>query len=149
MKSGPFLLLLVLGIGLTSCQSISRQEKRIQRNPALYEKLGRSERTKVLRGEVSEGMSRDAVFLSWGRPDAVRASSRNGKGKETWLYFGSRPVHTTSFSIGTGSYHSFYNRFGCHPTYGYGYGRSVDYVPELDRSVEFVRDRVVAWERRR
>lgn len=148
MKHGISIFLL-LAISLTGCQTMSRQEKRIEKNPALYDRLGSAHRERVQRGEVTEGMSRDAVFLSWGRPDAVRAGSREGKGKETWLYFGTRPVQTTHFSMGTGGYHHFYNHFGCHPTYGYGFGQTVDYIPEVDRSVEFVNDRVVAWERRR
>ena len=116
MKLG-FSIFLLLAISLTGCQTMSRQEKRIEKNPALYDRLSSADRERVLRGEVTEGMSRDAVFLSWGRPDAVRAGSREGKGS--------------------------------HPTYGYGFGQTVDYIPEVDRSVEFVNDRVVAWERRR
>lgn len=136
---------------LAGCQTLSPVERRIDRNPAMFDRLSDHERHLVLHGEVEEGMSRDGVFLSWGRPDVVQDGSRNGKNREEWLYLGSTPVQTTSFSVGYPGYgyHPFYSAYGCHPTYGYGYGTTVDYVPHVERTVEFTNGKVIAWERRR
>lgn len=151
----PIFLLLVLCILLPGCTTMNPSEKRAQKHPELYGKLSEAERSAVLRGEIREGMSTDAVFLAWGRPDRVMSGSREGRGQERWAYFSARPV--TTVSVGYGGYgpHPFYSQFGVHPAYGYGYGPGwgfgpgIDYVPELDRSVEFRNGRVVAWERMR
>lgn len=142
------------GLILAGCETLSYSEKRIRKNPAMYERLSERDQQLVLQGEVKEGMSRDAVFLSWGRPGMVQSGSREGTGKEIWTYFGSTPVQTSTIGFGTGGYppygpSPFYSHYGCHPTYGYGYGTSVDYIPHIERTVEFANDRVIAWERRR
>lgn len=149
----PLLALLVLL--LPGCATMNPSEKRVQKYPGMFEKLSSADRSAVLRGEIREGMSTDAVFLAWGRPDRVMSGSRDGRGKERWAYFSSRPVTTVSVGYGGFGPHPFYSQFGMHPVYGYGYGPGwgfgpgVDYLPELDRTVEFTNGRVVAWERQR
>ncbi len=148
-----FLCLLTLALGLSSCATAP--EQRAKRHPELYAKLSTREREQAMRGVVAEGMSRDAVYVAWGRPDRVMSGSRDGRGRERWAYFGSMPVDT--FSVGYGGFgpHPFYSSYGVHPHYGYGYGpgwgfaSGIDYVPVLERSVEFSNGRVVAWERGR
>ena len=147
---------LLFALTLVGCESRSAAERRVDKNPALFGQLDDGEKELVLSGEVSEGMSRDAVFLAWGRPDMVRSSSRDGKGRERWGYFDSAPVQT-SVGFGVGSYgpSPFYADFGMHPRFGYGvgpgwgYGTEVDFLPYLEKSAEFVDGRVVAWERLR
>ncbi len=142
---------------LTGCQSRSAMEKRVDKNPALFGALSQNEKDLVLRGEITEGMSRDAVFLAWGRPDMVRSGSRDGQGRERWGYFDNAPVHSASIGFGVGNYsHSpFYSSFGMHPRFGYGYGpgwdygHDVDFLPYLEKSAEFENGRVVAWDRQR
>lgn len=153
----PAVASILLALTFVGCQSRSAMEKRIDKNPALFGRLSQSEKDLVLNGEITEGMSRDAVFLAWGRPDMVRSGSREGTGKERWGYFDNAPMHTTSIGIGVGSYgrSPFYSDFGMHPRFGYGYGpgwgygHDVDFLPYLEKSAEFENDRVVAWERRR
>ncbi len=149
------LLLLSFALFLTSCATNS--ERRIQRNPELYASLSKRDKDLVQRGAVAEGMSRDAVFLAWGRPGRVMSGSRSGRGRERWAYFSTAPVSNISVGYGYGGYgpHPFYSRFGVHPLYGYGYGpgwgygSGVDFVPVIDRTVEFENGKVVAWERLR
>lgn len=148
------ILLLATALFLAACAS-NPSAHRIKRHPELYAKLSEREKADAARGLVSEGMSRDAVFIAWGRPDRVMSGSRKGRGRERWAYFGSMPVST--FSVGYGTYgpHPFYTHYGVHPAFGYGYGPGwgfgpgIDYMPVVDRSVEFANDRVVAWERTR
>ena len=148
------LFLLLPAILLTACAT-NPAEQRVKKFPERFAGLSQKEKDLVLRGEVTEGMSQDAVFLAWGRPGRVMAGSRNGRGSERWAYFSTVPVST--FSVGYGGYgpHPFYSAYGVHPAYGYGYGpgwgfgNGVDYVPYIERTVEFTNGRVVAWERNR
>ncbi len=132
---------------LVSCAT-NPIDRRIQRYPGMFNTLSDSDKTKVVQGQVSEGMSTDAVFLAWGRPNRVMSGSQSGKSRERWLYFGSEPV--TSVSVGFGSYGPHH-----HHGFGYGYGGAwdmgtmVDYMPVIDRQAEFVNGRVVSWEWRR
>jgi hypothetical protein len=142
-----------LATTLNSCANRTAGERRSQKHPELYAKLPESDKALIARGEIGEGMSQDAVFLSWGRPDRVRTGSKNGRKTETWAYFGSSPVARPSIQVGVGRSRSFHSRFGVHPTFGYGtgvgwnYGTDIDFARHVEREVEFVNDRVVAWER--
>ena len=149
----PVILCLLPALLFTACAT-NPAEQRVKKYPERYAGLSSRDKDLVLRGEVAEGMSQDAVFLAWGRPGRVMAGSRNGRGSERWAWFRSAPVSAYSVGYGWGP-HPFYSAYGMHPAYGYGYGpgwgfgTGVDYVPYLDRTVEFVNGKVVAWERLR
>jgi len=140
---------------LGGCATTNPAARRVQKYPERFADLTQREKDLVLRGEVAEGMSRDAVFLAWGRPGRVMSGSRDGRGKERWAYFHTAPVSTYSVGYGAFGPHPFYTSFGVHPAYGYGFGpgwgfgSGIDYVPYLERTVEFENGRVVAWERLR
>ena len=149
--AAPFIALLITA----SCATRNPSERRIEKRPDLFERLTPREKELVAAGEIAEGMSRDAVYLAWGRPDMVRSGSRQGESSESWAYFDSVPMNTVSIGFGTGGYHSFYTDYGIHPRFGYGvgpgwsYSTGVDFVGHISRTVEFSNDRVIAWERRR
>jgi len=153
-RSALVLLCLLPAILFTACAT-NPAERRVQKFPERFAGLTDREKDLVLRGEVTEGMSQDAVFIAWGNPGRVMAGSRDGKGSERWAYFHTAPVSTYSVGYGAWGPHPFYSAYGVHPVYGYGYGpgwgfgSGVDYVPYLDRTVEFVNGKVVAWERLR
>ena len=138
---------------LPGCTTLTPAERRVDKNPDLFAKLPESEKPIVLRGDIVEGMSRDAVFLSWGRPGQVASGSRDGKNTEKWAYFSNAPVSTVSMGFGSYGSSSFYSSYGIHPEFGYstgpgwGYGSGVDYLPYPDSTIEFVDGRVVAWEK--
>lgn len=148
-------LLLAAAVLLSSCATRSAADKRIEKNPQLYEKLSSRDRELVRLGEVKEGMSQEAVFLAWGRPDRVMSGGRDGNASEKWAYFDSRPVSNFSVGVGTRGIHPFYTSFGVHPAFGYsygpgwGYGTDIDFVPHISRQVEFTNGHVTAWERTR
>ncbi|NLT71211.1 MAG: hypothetical protein GXX91_11030 [Verrucomicrobiaceae bacterium] len=151
----PALLALALcaGLLLPGCETLNPAQRRIKKNPERFARLSEKDKSLVEQGRVQEGMSRDAVFLAWGRPDRVMSGSRSGKSREKWAYFHSAPVQTTTIGFGSYMSHPFYSSYGFHPAYGYGYGpgwgmsTGVDYLPYIGSTVEFVKDRVVAWER--
>ena len=147
----PYILFPFLVLLLSSCQTGA--ENRISQNPALYKKLSTKDRALVAAGDVREGMSKDAVYLAWGRPDMVRESSTTGNISESWAYFITRPVPTSSLSYAN-VYRPFYGRYGVHPRFGYCRGigphyNSVDYVRYASKTVTFLGNYVVAWEQTR
>lgn len=144
-------------LSLASCETRSAAERRVDRHPALFTKLSSSQQTAVLDGDVREGMSRDAVYLAWGRPDVVRAGSRHGKKTEHWAWLDRQSVQVgISYGYGYGyGPHPFYHHFGVHPRYGYCFGPDwrfsdgLEFGTSIRKTVDFSGDRVVAWEERR
>src|SRR5687767_15032607 len=108
-------IVLAAVISLSNCASPI--ENRIASNPTLYEKLSPSDKALVSQGRLREGMTKESVFLAWGRPDRVAQGRSHGSSIEKWTYIGQRPVHTQTFGLGLG--------FG-HYGYGYGYGGAWD-----------------------
>ena len=110
---------------------------------AMFDKLPEAHKKLVVRGAIVEGMSRDAVFLAWGRPSRVSRGSRDGGTFERWIYTHYEPVWTHNSSIGLGYG---YGRYGCRYGGLYNDGPSVTYIPYNAAKVEFVSGRVKAWE---
>jgi hypothetical protein len=146
----------------TSCTTVPAPQKRIAKNPALYQSLGAEDRRLVSQGKIREGMTREAVLLAWGKPDRVVAGSERGKAAEIWHYTVLRPQPVGGLGIGYGfGYPTFAHpdyRMG-YPGYGYGFGwgpgfgwgnfGSVAYAEEPTAEVRFENGRVVSWQARR
>lgn len=132
---------------LAGCTTVTSPEARIAADPAVFEDLSAKHQDLARQGRVTEGMSKDAVYLAWGRPHETKESSRDGKARETWVYYGSEsiPLQTVGVGIGYGDYcHGRYGGWGG-PFYDVGYHHARrDYVAA---KVEFDKDRVVYWER--
>jgi hypothetical protein len=151
----PALLSLALfcALALPGCETLNPAQRRIKQSPELFAGLSEKEKALVDQGKIEEGMSRDAVYLAWGRPGRVMSGSRDGRGSEKWAYFHTAPVQTNSIGFGSYASHPFYSSYGIHPAYGYGYGSGwgmstgVNYQPYIGSTVEFIDGRVVAWER--
>lgn len=136
---------LVLALGLASCAS--PLQRRIASNPKLYDSLSAADRGLVNQGRIREGMTKEAVFLSWGRPDHVAAGTQKGVKTERWTYMGSQPVYGPSYGPGYGGWGwgRGWGRYG----YGYGgawdpywggyggYGPNVAYLPYKAATVDF------------
>ncbi len=115
---------------------------RIRQNPATFAKLSPTERPLVERGLLKAGMSEDAVFLAWGKPDAVRRLVRPKVVHETWIYVGTDFVPVPGYR---------YDWLGSRRGYARGYGYAVpvyDYMPvrTFDRSATFEGGRLIGWE---
>jgi hypothetical protein len=138
---------------LVSCAS--GPERRISRNPEIFQKLSSQDQQAVREGKIREGMSKQAVFLALGNPDAVADGRRSGKPIERWTYNTLKPVYVNSFgggfgrgfgggcgygigSVGCG-------RYGYGSIGGFGGGTFVDYVPYPGPSVEFINSQVSAF----
>lgn len=135
------------GLLVASCVP-STPQTRIQREPAKFEALSSKQRSLVEKGQISRGMSPDAVYLAWGRPSRVMQGSKDDRETERWDYAGSRPVYHTSFYGSYGRYGGPYHRHGYYG-YGFGLGPEVAYIPYRIASVWFIDRRVDSWERAR
>lgn len=123
----------------------SSVERRIERNPQLFQQLSAQDQQLVREQKLREGMSREAVFLALGRPDRVSTGRKNGKDFERWTYVGQQAVMTQTFGMGWGG------RWGggwCTPYYDpYFMGcPMVTYIPYEAAAVDFVNGRAVGWE---
>ena len=133
---------------LASCVP-STPQTRIQQEPQKFAALSANHQALVQQGQITRGMTQDAVYLAWNHPSGVFQGSKDGKVTERWDYAGSRPVQVTNFY---GSYGYGYGAYGHHGHYGYsgvgfGVGPEIAYIPYRIASVWFVNNRVDAWER--
>ncbi|MFT4639550.1 MAG: hypothetical protein ACI8T1_002875 [Verrucomicrobiales bacterium] len=152
MKLPSLLLSAVLTLLFVSCASNETiRQRRVDANADSYNSLSDSDRELVDQGKIREGMAKQAVFISWGRPNDIRKGSNSGVPYETWIYTDNRAHTQASLSLGYG--------FGMDPYYPYYggryYGRShlgfhpsaaTTYRPIKVGKVEFLNDKVVSWE---
>jgi hypothetical protein len=68
---------------LTNC---STPKTRISEHPELYQSLSHRDQALVSQGQIRIGMSRTAVWLSWGSPDRKIIGNMGGGLTETWVY---------------------------------------------------------------
>jgi len=124
--------------------------KRIERNPEIYNALSDKHKSLVQSGQVTEGMTKQAVFLSWGKPDRAAKGAQKGKTYERWSYTRYESVPAMSPGIGYGGAYGYGHGWG----HGYGYGYYdpvvfyeplVAYLPYEGKRVEFLNGRVAAW----
>jgi len=150
-----FLSALSAGLMLASCVP-STPQARIQQYPQKFSVLGEKQQALVQQGQISRGMSRDAVFLAWGASSGIFQGSNNGKPTERWDYARSRPVYVTNFygGYGYGSYgyggYGYGGGYGAYGPYGYsgfGLGPEIAFIPYRAASVWFINGRVDSWER--
>jgi hypothetical protein len=142
-------------------QCSSTPKTRIEKNPQMYGKLSARDQHFVTHGLIHEGMTRDGVFLAWGRPDTVSVGVNRGRESENWTYEGQRPIRSMNMGMGMGfgGYGGFggFGGYGGFGPYGYGGwgpygyggypfgGTSVTYIPYTSGVAEFVNGRVVSW----
>ncbi len=145
---------------VTGCTTL---ETRIQEKPEAFRALSPNDRALVQQGKIREGMSKDAVYISWGPPSGQIPGRNRGRIVETWIYdattsgdyagpffYGSQYGH----GIGFGLYGGHRGRFG-----GYGRGRffydpfydpffynHANIVRYPERTVSFQNGRVISFQ---
>lgn len=162
-------LLLAAAALLPAC---STTDSRAQENPAIMSRLSASDRALVLSGRVREGMTAEAAYIAYGRPDRIYRGTQRGKPAETWVYttrevrygagFGygyfPSPIYTSRFAY-YGGYGGRYGgrRYvlagGFWPYGGYGFGDPFYYgTPTVEvpvRRVDFENGRIIGVSERR
>src|SRR3954454_11896710 len=101
---------------------------RISQHPEIYQSLSLGDQALVSQGQIRAGMTMDAVWLAWGKPDQKIPNMIDGRATETWVYL----------------------RYETPPSYGgpYAYGPfDWSYIPPKfvhpSRGVTFANGRVV------
>ena len=143
MKSIIGCTLLILS--LASC-TVPSPQSRIAKSGSTYSLLSPEHRRLVARGEITEGMSKDAVLLAWGKPSKTYDVEEGGNTKERWVYSRSQPRYSTSIGLGYGGFPR-NRRYGYYG--GVDYGPRTLYMPEQVGEVIFRRDKVESWERKK
>lgn len=105
-RSLSWVLLATTAAGALFFGGCATPEKRISKNPDLYHSLPARQQQLVAQGQISPGMSRDAVWLAWGGPEQKVNGFARGNTTETWVYY-----TTYTYPYGYGGY-----------GYGYGWG---------------------------
>jgi hypothetical protein len=147
MKTLP-ILCSVAALLLVSCAAPI--QRRIEKNPKIYSSLTDHQKSLVQHGEIEEGMTKEAVFLSWGSPDRVSSGSRQGKAYERWSYAGYNAVHRTQIGFGVGYAGVGYSGYRGRHSYAHAdpflyTAPSIDYVPFEAAKAEFINGKVTAW----
>jgi len=117
----------------------STVSSRIKRNPELFANLTQEHQNLVLAGRVTEGMPKDAVFLSWGRPDAVNVGSERRVEFQTWVYSAQQITEIPRFSP---AYR--YSRWDPHPVPMF-YDPIIISTPFVYRTATFEKERLIRW----
>lgn len=141
---------LAAGLFLSSCETPG-PSGRITKYPGMFTSLPDSQKQAVQEGRITEGMSKDAAYLAWGKPDSVTTGSQNNQAFELWRYTALQPIYYSNLSMGYGFGYGRYGRYG-HRYYDPGFiafDTGPDYVPVTAAVVRFRNDRVSSWERAR
>lgn len=110
----------------------------------MFGMLSPDQKVMVQQGRICEGMTKDAVYLAWGNPDAEPIKGQqDGQAYEKWVYLGYRPVMVDTIGFGSGCWH--HGHWHCA---GAGIGTSTAMIPYEAAWVMFRNDIVTAWESR-
>lgn len=132
--------------GMFSSCTPSTPQYRIAQRPQVFEQLSAKHQELVSRGEIAEGMTKDAVSLAWGSPSSQAEGLMNGRKFERWDYTGQKAVMTNNVFGGYRSgYYGPYEFSG----FGAGFGPEMIYIPYRKSSVWFLNGKVDEWESER
>lgn len=136
MAMKRFFILGLAAVLLTGCASTIESRKKERYNS--YSELSPEQRATVDAGQIKVGMTKDAVYIAWGKPQQVLTSESQAGRNEVWVYLG--------------SYLQSYGYWGFRPFYGpYGYYQGPyfyhDYLPVAYAKAEviFEKDVVKQW----
>jgi len=83
----PLLILFLVFAGCATKSTI--ESRRVERSSA-YDTLPADQKTMVDAGQIRVGMSADAVYIAWGKPNEILESEDPQQGHLTfWRYYGS------------------------------------------------------------
>ncbi len=133
----PIFVLAVAGALLSGCATSTIESRKKERYNA-YTELNAEQRAAVDTGQIKVGISKDAVYIAWGKPHQVLVSESSAGKQEVWVYLG--------------TYLQSYNYWGFRPYFGpyrYYHGPYLyqDYAPVAYPRAEvvFEKDVVKQW----
>ena len=84
----PAFFVLLLTIFFTGCSTLGTIQSREKERATAYAALPPQTQALVNQGRVAVGMTPDAVYMAWGRPDEVLQSGDPSGVYTTWVYRG-------------------------------------------------------------
>jgi len=140
-------------LALVTLSCTSARERRITNNPQIYQSLSTSDQLLVQQGRIREGMTKEGVFLAYGRPDSVATGKQKGASIEKWTFMGTQPMYANTFNMGWGGWGGWGGRGWGGPGCGYygawdpywGISPTVVYVPYKAATVTFRGNRVTEY----
>jgi type II secretory pathway pseudopilin PulG len=149
MKILVILSIVLAGI-LPSCIPMS-PEQRIEKNPSAFLALPLKQQQQVRQGQISRGMSPQAVLLAWGAPSRRYEGMNDGVATQRWDYFGSQPVFTNQWAYGSGWGRSrLWGACGAWGPNQWGdpfLGTDIAYIPYRRATIVFKDEKVDSWEK--
>jgi hypothetical protein len=145
MKQPSTLLVAAAALFMAGCTAPIA--KRIERNPEIYNALSARHKAMVQQGKIEEGMTKQGVFIAWGRPDRAAKGTKSGKDFERWSYIRYDAAYGPPYGgFGPGYWGHGWGGGGCYYDRYFFYEPMVTYVPYEGARVEFLNGVVTAWE---
>lgn len=158
LRASAVSTLALAALGLSACTT---PQTRAQNNPAIMQGLSAADRELVLSHRIRTGLSKQGVYIAYGRPDRVFRVVTNKGELEAWIYTTTEYVYAGGWGAFPEPIYApglFYARGPRGRGYVWGGGGYWGYpgawspwigVQVPHRRVMFDRDRVVAWEQAR
>ena len=125
---------------IAGCATTGNPAKRIERHRPVFDSLPPDHQQLVAGGQIREGMSKDAVYLAWGRPNGTARGSRKGVPFETWTYTEMKP---TFRGHGLGWHYAGY--YDYYDPMGIDLMMATSYYDLPVARVQFLNNKVISW----
>ena len=88
MQRRVFSVALAFGIavGTVIWTGCATTQTRISQHPEMYQRLSPRDQALVSQGQIRQGMTMDAVWLAWGKPDQTIPDNVGDRPTESWIY---------------------------------------------------------------
>lgn len=98
------LILATLATTSISCSTASRAttNRRIEQNGTLFHQKSLTEKKAITNGNITPGMTRDAVYMAWGNPRQRLEGVADGVPYEEWIYDKFKPKANLDIGISNG-----------------------------------------------
>jgi hypothetical protein len=80
-------LMLILSMGLCSCETVN---KRIKSNQVMFDGWPVETRQEIQQGRVKVGFDKDMVLVALGQPQRIKQRTTESGASEVWSYLGTR-----------------------------------------------------------
>jgi hypothetical protein len=86
VRVAPIALTFAITAGALIFSGCATTGGRISQHPEIYQSLSLGDQALVSQGQIRAGMTMDAVWLAWGKPDQKIPNMIDGRATETWVY---------------------------------------------------------------
>lgn len=161
MNARPFFLLALAALLLSSSGCLTTHH-RAREHSAAFGKLSRDDQRLVLHRRVRTGMSKEAVYIAWGRPGRTFDNGKSKSAQETWIYERQVTVYAPMGSYDQAPFppsgmYGLASGYGIPPGIGFGgvpntgfpYPPRINIADVIIKRARFVDGRLISYETRR